>query len=257
MLVRRAYYTRPSVMNTKGSTQLTSWRPLNSIPHANFDGLASAACPNPPLVAEGNSPAMYLTGKRVKTLRCTEEAITVNYVDAYADRYESIEAGMVTGADGVNSTVRQLANVPLTQRHIIPSDAGNFEPGERLLNWVRYYSAAEDSPEITAIFTDVASHLHRNTISWGLVRPEVRGRFRAELCPRISGPFQELLQKTPDPSVTKFRDVQIPRPAFYDRKVLLDGDVFTTLRPRLAASTEQAAFNSNNVGGGLPREENA
>lgn len=112
-----AYYTRPNVMNTKESIQLTSWGLFNRILRANSDGLASTACPNPPPVADDDGPAVYPTGKRVTALQCTKEAITVNYVDAHSAQEEVIEADLVIRADGVNSTVRQLMNVPVTKRY--------------------------------------------------------------------------------------------------------------------------------------------
>lgn len=114
---RWAYYTRPNVMRTKGSINLTSWGLLNSILRANFDGSASTACPNPPPAAAGDGSTVYQTGKRVTALQCSKETVTVNYIDANTDRRESIEADLVIGADGVNSTVRELVNAPVTKQY--------------------------------------------------------------------------------------------------------------------------------------------
>lgn len=131
--------------------------------------------------------------------------------------------------------------------YIIPTDTGNFEPGERLLNWIWYYNVAEGSSEMKEIFTDVTGQYHHNTVPRGLVRQEVWERCRAELLPRISPPFQELLQKISNPFVTKVHDVQCESANFINGKVVLVGDAFTTLRPHSGAATEQAAFHSNTL----------
>lgn len=133
------------------------------------------------------------------------------------------------------------------ESYVIPTDTGSFEPGERLFNWVWYYNVGEDSLEMRDIFTDVNDQLHHNTVPRGLVRPEVWEWCRAELLPRISSPFQELLQKTSSPFVTKVRDAICTTANFHDGKVVLVGDAFTTLRPHLGAATEQAAFHSNTL----------
>ena len=39
------------------------------------------------------------------------------YIDAHTGRQDSIDADMVIGADGVNSTVRQLVNAPVTKKY--------------------------------------------------------------------------------------------------------------------------------------------
>lgn len=114
---RWAYYTRPNVINTKGSIQLTSWGLLYSILRANFDGLTSVACPVPPPAAENDGSAVYLAGKRVTALQYTKDIVIVNYIDAHTGRQDSIDADMVIGADGVNSTVRQLVNAPVTKKY--------------------------------------------------------------------------------------------------------------------------------------------
>jgi hypothetical protein len=129
--------------------------------------------------------------------------------------------------------------------YVIPTDNGSFEPGERLLNWVWYYNVPEDSFEITDILTDTSGRLHENTVPRGLVRHDVWDRFRAAILPEISPPFRELLQKTTDPFVTKVRDVECSSASFYDGRVILVGDAFSTLRPHLGLATEQAALHCN------------
>lgn len=114
---RWAYYTRPNVIHTTGTVQLTSWGLLYSILRANFDGLASGACPVPPPAAENDGSVAYLTGKQVTAFQCTNDIVVVSYVDANTGRQESIEADLVVGADGVNSTVRQLVNAPVTKQY--------------------------------------------------------------------------------------------------------------------------------------------
>ncbi|KAI1365828.1 FAD binding domain protein [Xylaria arbuscula] len=283
---RWAYYTRPNVMNTKGSIHLTSWGLLMSILRANFDGLASVACPKPPLPAEGDGNASYLSGKRVTALGHTEENVRVHYVDT-TGKEETILADLVIGADGINSTVRRLVNAPVFTQYsgyvawrgtieeklvsketveylsdhvslqfskstymlcyIIPTDTGNFEHGERLLNWVWYTNVPDESPQMKKIFTDSTDYQHHSTVPRGLVRPEVWEEYRSDILPRISGPFKELLEKTPNPFVTKIRDAVCTTATFHGGRVALVGDAFTTLRPHLGAATEQAAFHSNTL----------
>lgn len=100
---------------------------------------------------------------------------------------------------------------------------------------------------MTDVFTDVTGKLHNNTIPRGFVRPDIWEQCRGELLPCISGPFRELLQKTSNPFVTKIRDAISTTASFYDGKVVLVGDAFTTLRPHLGAATEQSAFHSNTL----------
>ncbi|RYC55392.1 hypothetical protein CHU98_g10815 [Xylaria longipes] len=67
------------------------------------------------------------------------------------------------------------------------------------------------------------------------------------ILPNISPPFRELLQKTPNPFVTKIRDAIYTTATFSKGKVVLVGDAFATLRPHIGAATEQAAFHGNTL----------
>ncbi|KAL1856330.1 hypothetical protein Daus18300_010815 [Diaporthe australafricana] len=66
----------------KGTTRYwASWGHLYRIFRANFDGYVSKACPTPRVPKTGDSPAEYLTGKRVTSLEYASGTVTLNYVD--------------------------------------------------------------------------------------------------------------------------------------------------------------------------------
>ena len=113
-----AYRTRKDFLVTKGTRNLTSWGYLYRIMRANYDGFASSACPQPPPPREGDGEAAYLTGKRVTGLEynTTKQTVTVQYEDVISGRQDTIEAELVLGADGVNSTVRRLLHGPNPQK---------------------------------------------------------------------------------------------------------------------------------------------
>ncbi|KAI0407132.1 hypothetical protein F4802DRAFT_595358 [Xylaria palmicola] len=187
--------------------------------------------------------------------------VTVHFIDANTSQEQPMDAELVIGADGVNSTVRRLLNAPVAQKYagyivlrgtlpatsvsaetlqpfsnrlvfnflrptyfvcyVIPPENGSTDPNHRLLNWVWYYNVADKSDGI-GVFTDM-------------------------ILPRISPPLRELLQKPPNLFVTKIRDSMCTRTSFYHDKILLVSDAFTTLRPHTGAATEQAAYHSNTL----------
>ncbi|RYP93224.1 hypothetical protein DL770_000699 [Monosporascus sp. CRB-9-2] len=276
-----AYRRRANIFASKMKYKLTSWGLLYRILRANFDGFASTACPQPPPSRKEDGNATYLAGRQVTDIQYADGIVTVHYSDVTSGKAGSVTADLVIGADGVHSIVRELVKAPMVKQYagyvawrgtvpekflskatldyftnglsfnlmrrtyivcyVIPTDAGVFEPGERLVNWVWYYNVAEDSPEIAEILTGTDGKLRKNTVSSGLVNPQVWDRVRAAVDPRMAAPFAELLGKTDQPFVTKVNDAICSAPRHCDGRVVLVGDALTTIRPHTALATEQAA----------------
>ncbi|EWC45351.1 hypothetical protein DRE_00750 [Drechslerella stenobrocha 248] len=209
--------------------------------------------------------------------------VTVRYVDFSTGKEEQMTADLVIGADGIHSTVRNLIGVHTVKEYagyvawrgtvpekllsqetleyftscvnantmkrsyaityVIPTDDGNFEPGERLINFVWYYNIAEGSPEMDRVLTDINGVHHRNTVPRGLVQPEEWARVRETMLPHMAAPFAELVSKNDSPFVTKIHDARITSPpTCHNGRVILVGDALTTLRPHSGSASEQAAF---------------
>ena len=98
---------------------LTSWGLLYRILRANLDGLATAACPNPPPPRPGDGNVDYRAGKCVTGLDYTEGHVTVRFVDVSdaSSGEDSVVADLVIGADGIHSTVRKLVHAPNTKEY--------------------------------------------------------------------------------------------------------------------------------------------
>lgn len=116
-----------------------------------------------------------------------------------------------------------------------------MKPGERLVNWLWYYPVPDNSPEMRAIFTDVHGKVHPNTVSQGLVQPELWADMKSRFLSQMLAPLAEVVDKTPRPFVTKVCEAQCSQASFYDGRVVLVGDAFTALRSHLGMASEQAA----------------
>lgn len=127
--------------------------------------------------------------------------------------------------------------------YIIPTTSGHVEHGKRLINWVWYYRVPADSPEMDIIFTDVNGKLHTNTVPHGLLNLDVWNsvlqRHRSTMAP----PLAEIVSKTPCPFASKVVEAQcdINTTTFFDDRLVLVGDAFTSFRSHLGLATEQAA----------------
>lgn len=127
---------------------------------------------------------------------------------------------------------------------MIPTDHGNFDPDELLLNWLVYQDLAEGSPEEAAIFTDRHGRRCHTTVAPGALDPDVWARHRAALLPRMIPPFAEVVARSPVPFATKVREhAAAPREHDhgYQDRVVLVGDALAAYRPNLGRATDQAA----------------
>jgi 2-polyprenyl-6-methoxyphenol hydroxylase-like FAD-dependent oxidoreductase len=104
-------------LNLKVPRGQTSWGLLYHVLRANFDGYPSPAVPKPPMGLETDGQAIFEQGKKVTDLKYMDGVVTVYYDDLINGGSGSIDADIVIGADGHNSTVGRLLNVPDTTEY--------------------------------------------------------------------------------------------------------------------------------------------
>ena len=92
-------------MNTP--IHLTSWDVLYYRLRANFDGLNSAHCPQPPSWPETDGNVSYDLGKRAIAASYSDNLVTVEYEDLISGGGGSLHADIVIVADGANSRIRK------------------------------------------------------------------------------------------------------------------------------------------------------
>lgn len=125
--------------------------------------------------------------------------------------------------------------------YFIPTESGRLDAGERLVNWVWYYDVADGSAEMNDIFTDIHGKLHSNTVPQGLVNPDVWSLQIARYKAQMIAPLAEIVSKTPRPFVTKVGEAQCMQSTFYEGRLVLVGDSFTSFRSHRGMASEQAA----------------
>ncbi|KAJ5116684.1 FAD binding domain protein [Penicillium angulare] len=210
-----------------------------------------------------------------------KDIMVVDYVDVTSGEQDSVSADVVIGADGVHSTIRKVMKVPtrkeysgyiawrgtvperlLSQKTIeefmnrlnlcimkgtymvsyhIPSETGNIEPGNRLINWVWYFVVPEGSDEMNTIFTDVNGKLHPNTVPHGKIKPDIWSQHVARHISQMTPHLAEVVTKTERPFVTKVWEAEAAASTFYDGRLVLVGDAFTGFRSHMGMASEQAA----------------
>lgn len=95
--------------------RLTSWTLLYYRLRANFDGLRSDFCSDPPPASESDGKAIFDTGKRVIDVELTDGTVKLRYEDVNRDKDGMLYADFVIGADGANSFIRRKV-LPNVQR---------------------------------------------------------------------------------------------------------------------------------------------
>ena len=99
------------------ATQMTSWNVLYNRLRANFDGLQTDFCPDPPTeVIKGEGKAVYDYGKTVTNVQYNDGHVTVEFTDANGGS-GTLHTDLVIGADGPNSTIRQLMQPELQRKY--------------------------------------------------------------------------------------------------------------------------------------------
>ena len=86
---------------------LTGWNVLYYRLRANFDGLKSDFCPEPPPATDAEGDVIYDLGKKATNLSYADNRVTVEFDDLINSGGGSASADVVIVADGANSTIRQ------------------------------------------------------------------------------------------------------------------------------------------------------
>lgn len=86
---------------------LTSWIVLYYRLRANFDGLKSDFCPNPPEPKANEGRTVYDLGKKCTNVIYDDQLVTLEYEDLIRGGGGSVQADLVIAADGSNSSVRR------------------------------------------------------------------------------------------------------------------------------------------------------
>ncbi|KAF4989024.1 hypothetical protein FGRMN_9396 [Fusarium graminum] len=266
---------------------VTSWGLFYRILRANFDGYVSEAVPIPPTPIAGHGKSEYRGGKKVTGIQELKDTVMVEYVDVLDGKTERVETDMLIGADGSNSTVRDLVGATFDKSYSgyivwrgmvkesdlsettreffasgicsdmmwrgyllcykVPNDQGDFSTGGAVLNYLLYENVANGSNKINDIFTDTKGQLHQNTVPRGTVRPEIWGKARAEHLPYLAPPFAELLSITDHPFVSKISDGICDSPSHFGSKVILTGEAFCSVRPHTGAASELSAVHNEPI----------
>lgn len=128
-------------------------------------------------------------------------------------------------------------------RYNIPGESGSTEIGKRVLNFCWYTDVKRDA--LDNIMTDVDGIKHQISLAPGKARPEIWAQQRERAHKIFSKPYLEIIDKITSPFVHLITDYCSPRAAFAGGKLLLVGDASALLRPHIAFSTNQAAYQAH------------
>ena len=233
----------------------------------------------------------YHQGKSLINFQQNDKQVTAIFADGTQRSARSGSGGCVeqaqatgdllVGADGLNSTVRQLllptyapmyagyvayrglvdegeldreTAAIMTERfvfyqfrnshilqYVIPGENESLVPGERRFNWVWYVNYDENT-ELPNVLTDKNGKRHDYSIPPGMMANDIENEMRQYAERVLVPPFQKLIAATKEPFVQAILDLGVPNMAF-DR-VALVGDAAFIPRPHTAASVSKAAANA-------------
>lgn len=122
--------------------RMTTWDTAYYRLRANFDGLKSTYCLQPPCkITDGSEgEAKFDTGKKVTGVEDVDGRMVVTATDVTADAVERFEGDIVIAADGANSNIRRLLNQDLRReepgyviwRGVIPTSELSQEVLEKI-----------------------------------------------------------------------------------------------------------------------------
>ncbi|KAL9001809.1 MAG: hypothetical protein Q9188_005223 [Gyalolechia gomerana] len=273
--------------STPPSLNLTGWDVLYYRLRANFDGLRSEYCSQPPERLPSDGTTSYEPGKRAIAANYTDSLMSLEYEDVAKGGFGILHADLVVIADGANSIIRQSlipglkptyagyfvwrglvpekevsestkslfgakSNVFAMKRgyilgYIMPGEQGSMAEGKRYINYSWYYNCAKDSPEYTQSMTDTDGYMHTTTMPAGKMQAQVWENLQSHAAEVLNAPFLELVNKTRKPFISTVRDCATPQASFYDGRLLFVGEALTLYRPHTGISFNQSALDCLNL----------
>ena len=85
----------------------TTWDATYYRLRANFDGMASPYCPQPPAMSPDEGLGLFDSGKRVLEVKESGSGLSVLAEDVDTHALHTFDADKVIAADGANSTIRR------------------------------------------------------------------------------------------------------------------------------------------------------
>jgi 2-polyprenyl-6-methoxyphenol hydroxylase-like FAD-dependent oxidoreductase len=218
----------------------------------------------------------YHQGKVLTHFRSEGEQAIATFADGTHETGD-----LLIGADGPNSTIRQLllptyapqyagyvgyrglvdeadldpeTAAIFTERfvfyqfrnshilqYVIPGENESLVPGERRFNWV-WYVNYDQTTELPQILTDKDGKQRSYSIPPGMMAATVEQEMRSYANRVLVPPFQKLIAATREPFVQAILDLGVPQMAF--GRVALVGDAAFIPRPHTAASVSKGAANA-------------
>ncbi|KAK5712004.1 hypothetical protein LTR17_018143 [Elasticomyces elasticus] len=242
---------------------LTSWEFCYARLRANFDGMKSAYCPEPPDLSADTGTGVFESGKRVVDVASRGEKLVVTAEGVESGITYTYTADIVVVADGANSQMRKQMQpfvrretpgyvlwrgvVPtssLSQECVdligdktvsypmrysytiiynIPGPTGSVKDGERYINFAWYYWPPSKQ-KTQEILTDTDGHVHRTTLPKGKMRPEIWAA-QLEIAKKSMPPLiAEIPAKIEHPFVSLISSISAKQAKFFDDRLFFIGD---------------------------------